>query len=426
MTEQALRMFVFFSELLNRRIVLPSGQSLGKVWDFKIQLGETFPRVCAICVKKLTDRQIRVMDWKEVERINGNMIQVKDTLPVVLPRLEVKENELLLREEILDKQVVDTLGAKIERVNDIHLLMTEGELRVVHVDVGIRGLFRRLGWGKSVDAATNWLFSYQIPQKLVSWKYVQPLAEDPVRKTLKLNVTHRKISEINPSDLADILEELDHMKRQAVFGSLEVETAAGALEEVVPQMQHSLLENLKREQVADIVEEMAPDEAVDLLSRLSEDKQIKILEQIAREKREMLEKLLIHPEGKAGGIMTTEFVTLDQNLTVADALEKIRKDFSEVEVIYYVYVVDQELHLLGVVSLRNLLVSDPSLSLGELMYKPVKKVKVSDSKKRVLNLFRKYDFEVIPVVDKENIVRGTITLKDAIQATIPEFRQKKR
>ena len=342
-----------------------------------------------------------------------------------MPTLEIKEQEILLREEILDKQVVDTLGAKIERVNDIHLLMTDGELRVVHVDVGIRGIFRRLGWGKWVDAVTNWLFSYQIPQKLISWKYVQPLAEDPVRQTLKLNVSQRKISDINPSDLADILEELDHQKRQAVFGTLELESAADALEEVVPRMQTTLLENLKREQVADLLEEMAPDEAVDLLSRLSDDKQVRILEEIAREKREILEKLLIHPEGKAGGIMTTEFVTLDQNLTVAEALEKIRKDFSDLEVVYYLYVVDQEKHLLGVASLRNLLLADPNSTLEQLMYRAIKKVKVSDSKKRVLNLFRKYDFVVVPVVDKENVVRGIITLKDAIQAALPEFKKKR-
>lgn len=418
-------MFVFLTELLNRRVVTPSGLSLGKVWDFKIQLGELFPQVCAVCIKKFTDRQARILDWQEVESLSGNVLKVREPPPSLLPTLEIKEQEILLREEILDKQVVDTLGAKIERVNDIHLLMTDGELRVVHVDVGIRGIFRRLGWGKWVDAVTNWLFSYQIPQKLISWKYVQPLAEDPVRQTLKLNVSQRKISDINPSDLADILEELDHQKRQAVFGTLELESAADALEEVVPRMQTTLLENLKREQVADLLEEMAPDEAVDLLSRLSDDKQVRILEEIAREKREILEKLLIHPEGKAGGIMTTEFVTLDQNLTVAEALEKIRKDFSDLEVVYYLYVVDQEKHLLGVASLRNLLLADPNSTLEQLMYRAIKKVKVSDSKKRVLNLFRKYDFVVVPVVDKENVVRGIITLKDAIQAALPEFKKKR-
>jgi Mg/Co/Ni transporter MgtE len=225
--------------------------------------------------------------------------------------------------------------------------------------------------------------------------------------------------------LADILEELDHQKRRAVFGSLELETAAGALEEVVPQMQSQLLENLKREKVADIIEEMAPDEAVDLLSRLSEDKQVRILEEIAREKREVLEKLLMHPEGKAGSIMTTEFVTLQQKLTVAEALAKIRKDFSELEVIYYVYVVDELNHLIGVLSLRELLLANPSARLEELMFRAVKKVKVSDSKKKVLNLFRKYDFVVVPVVDKDNVVKGTITLKDAIQAAIPAFKKKR-
>jgi len=425
MADQTLKMFVFLSELLNRRVVTPAGKSLGKVCDFKIQLGESFPQVTAVCIKRLTDRQPRVIDWKQVQSLNGNVITLKENPNTLLPPLEVKERELLLKEELLDKQVVDTFGARIERVNDIHLLMTDGELRVVHVDVGMRGIFRRLGWDKLVDAATNWLFTYQIPQKLISWKFVQPLAEDSLRKTLKLNVTQRKISEINPSDLADILEELDHQKRLAVFGSLEPEAAAGALEEVVPRMQPVMIEHLKREDLADIVEEMAPDEAVDMLSRLSDDKQVRILEEMARDKREVIEKLLMQPEGKAGSIMTTEIVTLDQNLSVAEALEKVKRDFSELEIIYYAYVVDADNHLLGVVSLRNLLVDNPNLKLEQLMNRAVKKVKMSDSKKKVLNLFRKYDFVVVPVVDKENIVKGTVTLKDAIQAAIPEFKKKR-
>ncbi len=425
MAEQTLKMFIFLSELLNRRVITPSGLSLGKVYDFKIKLGELFPQVTSVCIKKLTDRHTRELDWQQVETVNGNLLKIKESVSNHLPLLEVKEQELLLKEEILDKQVVDTFGAKIERVNDIHLLMNDSELRVVHVDVGLRGLFRRLNWIKLIDGATNWLFSYQIPERLISWKFIQPLAEDPVRKTLKLNVNQRKLAEINPSDLADILEELDHQKRRAVFGTLELETAAEALEEVVPQMQPQLLENLKREQVADIVEEMAPDEAVDLLSRLSDDKQVKILEEMVREKREVLQKLLMHPEGKAGSIMNTEFVSLNKKLIVSEGLEKIRRDFAELEVIYYVYVVDDEQHLLGVLSLRELLTAGPEQTLEELMHRSVKKVKVSDSKKKVLDLFRKYDFVVVPVVDKENFLRGAITFKDAVQAALPEFKKKR-
>lgn len=424
MPEQPNDVFLFLTDVLGRRLEDQKGNSLGRVHDVKILLVDSFPKVTALCVKKGWGKGLKSLDWERVEPAIQSVLKVKDSGEGT-SELEVKDKEILLREEILDKQVVDTVGAKIERVNDIHLLSTNGELRVVHVDVGIRGLLRRLGWEKWFDSLTQWLFSYKIPHRLISWKYVQPLADDPMRKTLKLSLSQQRISEIHPSDLADILEDLGHHKRQAIFGSLDPETAAEALEEVVPQMQHTLVEGLQKEKLADIIEEMAPDEAVDLLSKLSEDKKVKIMEEIAREKREILENLLLHPEGKAGSIMTTEFVSLNQNLTVAAALNKIKTEYTDLEVIYYVYVVDDQGHLLGVLSLRNLLVAEPEMTLEQLMKRTVKKVKVGESKKKVINIFRKYDFVVVPVVDKENTLKGIITLKDAINSAIPEFRPKR-
>src|SRR5262249_53968242 len=153
-------------------------------------------------------------------------------------------HHVLLRKEILDKQIVDTHGAKLERVNDLHFLVAERELRVVHVDVGFRGLLRRLGWLRGFDSLTEWLFSYQLADHLVSWKFVQPLASDPTRSVLKLNYTQRRLDDIHPSDLADIMEELDVHQRQVMFRSLDVETAAEALEEVDEKLQIPLLESV--------------------------------------------------------------------------------------------------------------------------------------------------------------------------------------
>ena len=285
MEENALKMFVFLSEILNHRVIDSEGRIIGKVVDLRARLGELFPGVVWGHVRNKKPKELSAFSWRSVESINGNVIRLKPDAEGLCTDLEIKEGEILLKGEILDKQVVDTYGAKIERANDLHLLLAEGRLSLVHVDYGIRGIFRRLGWIKYVDALTNWFFAYQIPNKLLSWKYIQPLSHDPRKKTLKLNLTHRKLSEIHPSDLADILEELDKHERSYVFHALDVETQADALEEVDSETKVSLIEDLSDEIASDVIEEMEPDEAVDLLLDLPEEKKKELIEEMEEEKR---------------------------------------------------------------------------------------------------------------------------------------------
>ena len=208
-----------------------------------------------------------------------------------LEPVTVSNEEILLREDLLDKQVVDTFGAKIERVNDVHLIIVNRDLRTVHVDFGPRGILRRLGWLKTVDRMTGWLFAYTFPEKMISWKYVQPLASDP-KKNLKLNVTLRKLHELHPSDIADIIEELDQANRSSVFKALDLETAAETLQEIDPKLQLSLLETASDEKLSDILEEMEPDEATDILADLPEEKKQKLMRTMEKPYRQTVEDLL--------------------------------------------------------------------------------------------------------------------------------------
>jgi len=426
MDKNDLRMFIFLSELLDRRVVDEVGNALGKLNDLIVQMGEVFPKVTQLCVVSPRPKTTKVIGWEEVLSLEGNLIKLKEDAYAKFDNYHSKPQELLLRDEILDKQVVDTYGSKLERVNDLHFLINHGELRLVHVDVGVRAILRRLGFINVMDALTNWFFAYQVPNKLISWKYVQPLAKDPFKEALKLNVTQRKLSEIHPSELADLLEELDREKREAMFKSLDVETAAQTLEEVHPEVSVSLIETVGEEKASDIIEEMAPDEAVDLLADLPEEKKHTIIQAMEKEKREELEKLLAYPEGTAGSLMTVDFITLLENLTVAQAIEQIRKHALASEVVYYVYLINEQKQLLGVLSLRHLLLATPDSILEKIMNKRVKKLKANDSKRKVVNYFRKYDYVAVPVVDENNILRGIITLKDAIDAEMPEFRHPKR
>ena len=187
-----MKQFVFFSEIHVRAVFDSQGRPIGRLDDLKVKLGEIFPKVTSVVLKKDRRPKHRAVDWDETEGLNEGPIRLKPGTEDKITTLEVGAAELLLRVDLLDKQVVDTFDAKIERVNDVHLLIVDHELRVVHIDFGLRGLLRRLGWLKAVDSFTSWLFAYSLPERLISWKYIQPLAAH-LKSRLKLNVTMRKL-----------------------------------------------------------------------------------------------------------------------------------------------------------------------------------------------------------------------------------------
>jgi magnesium transporter len=421
MEEHTLKMFVFLSEILNRRVIDSEGKIVGKVVDLRAKLGELFPGVVSVHVKQKRSERLLAFSWQNVESINGNVMRLKADAEGQNTDLEIKEGEILLKDEILDKQVVDTHGAKIERANDLHLLLAEGRLSVVHVDYGVRGIFRRLGWIRYVDALTNWLFAYQIPNKLLSWKYIQPLSHDPRKKTLKLNLTHRKLSEIHPSDLADILEELDKHERSYVFHALDVETQADTLEEVNSETKVSLIEDLSDEVASDVIEEMEPDEAADLLLDLPEDKKKELIETMETDKRVELEELLKFKEGTAGSIMTPDFIACLQTDTAGKVMDIFKQSTDPLDTISYIYVKDDQEKLVGVVTLRELILNQPETPVDSFMNRHLVKLKTDDSVKEVAETFKKYKFLALPVVDEDDRMKGIITLRDGIEAIFPEF-----
>jgi len=421
MNQNSIKMFLFLSEILGRRVIDPNGKVVGKVVDMKARLGELFPRINSLCLRKKGEKNPFLISWGDIKTLDENMIKLKETTVEKISPLEIEEMEILLKGEILDKQVVDTLGAKVERVNDIHLLLSEGELRIVHVDIGIRGILRRLRWTGWVDAVTNWLFAYQLKDKLISVKHIQPVASDPERKTLKLTVTLRKLSEIHPSDLADILEELDKNERKAVFESLDLETAAETLEEVNPKVGVSLIESEAEPLASDILEEMAPDEAVDLLLSLPEEKKEKLIQEMDNQTREKLRELLKFREGTAGSIMTVEYLSLPQDKTVDQAMEKFKTSTDPLETTSYIYLTNEDEKLVGVSTLRQLILNPGEKKLSELMNRDVIKLNLSDDIDEVTEIFKKYKLMALPVVDEENRLKGIITLRDAVDAAFPEF-----
>jgi magnesium transporter len=415
-----VRVFLYFSEFLGLPVLAADGTRFGRVSDLKIRLGELYPKAGTLVVRRRDGKATRALGWDRVETLEPGAVRLKAGAEAQGTDLEVGPDEILVREDLLDKQVVDTHGARIERVNDIHLLSAHGELRIAHVDFGLRGLLRRLRWLRPADALTSWLFSTRIPEKLAGWKYVQPLASDP-KRNLKLNVTVRRLHEMHPSDIADIIEELDRANRSSVFRALDAETAAETLQEVDPRLQLSLIETAPPDRASDILESMEPDEAKDFLSELPEEKKERLIGTMEKPFRERVVGLMKYKEGTAGSIMTTDFLALDRNRTIGDAVEAFRTAFHPLETVAYIYVTGEGRRLTGVVTLRHLLLCRREEPLGSLMNPHVLAVRTDDGVGEVADVFNKYKFLAVPVVDADRAVQGIITLQDIVQATAEEL-----
>jgi Mg/Co/Ni transporter MgtE len=288
----------------------------------------------------------------------------------------------------------------------------------VHADVGFRGLIRRVGLIKLLDAIVQGLFDYKLTNHFIPWKFIQPLNSPDL---LRLNIAQSRLSQIHPADLADILEDLDVKQRAAVFQALDIETAAETLEETDPKVQVSLINDLNSEKASDIIEEMSLSEATDLIADLPKAKAEGILKEMEKDIADDVKELLAHPEREAGGMMTTSYLSFSPSTTVKEALEKIRSEAADVDLVYYVYVTDEDEHLLGVISLKDLILATEDQKLENIMDERVISVKLDDKDDTIAEQFAKYAFTAIPVVDENEKMQGTIIFKNLLEIVAPQL-----
>ncbi len=411
------QVFLYLSELLGGKILDSDGRPIGRVLDLTGNIGGMYPPVIDVVVRLKEGRRTVMLPWQAIAVFNGTLT-ARPLLPEDFREPAFRSGELLLKETLLDKQVVDTDGAKIRRVNDLQFLMANKILYLVHVDVGFRGLLRRVGLERPIAFILRTLFDYVMTDQLISWKFVQPVSSPDL---LRLTVAQNRLAQLHPADLADIIEELDIHQRSAVFGSLDVETAAETLEETDPKIQVSLIEGLSMENASDIIEEMSLSEAADLLGDLPRERVEAILNEMEKEVAEDMKELLAHPEEKAGGLMTTSYLSFEPGVTAGEAMEKIRREAEDMDLIYYLYVVDGEEHILGVLTLRDLLVAPPATVLSDLMDTRVVSVNIEAKKERIADDFAKYGILAIPVVDDNDTLKGVILFKNLLEVVAPKL-----
>ena len=411
---------IFASEVIKRPVLDQLGEEIGRLRDIVVGLGETFPAVIALVVG--AGRTVYVIPWGTVNLFNRRVISI-NTYRKDLTPTSPDPTDILLCRDILDKQIVDIYGAKLVRVNDLKLSDVNGRLCLVATDIGLRGILRRLGIEEQGEKLLA-LFRSKLPHKLIGWNYLQTV--EPKLARLTLTVSRKKVAKLHPADLAEIITEVSQKERAAMFNDLDVDIAAEALGELEPRVQAGILEGMTKEQAADILEKMPPDEAADVLGDIPEEKAQALMNEMQKDEAEDVQELLEHEEDTAGGLMTTEYLSYPPELTVDDAIKELRLAAPNVETIYYLYVVDDEEKLLGVLSLKNLILARPESQLRDIMTAPVKTVTVDADEKDVAEFISKYNLLAAPVVDENMGMHGIVTVDDVMEVLLPTPSKKKR
>ena len=326
--------------------------------------------------------------------------------------------EILLRREILDKQIVDTDGARVVRVNDVHMLRARvNEVRVVHVDIGFSGIIRRLGWDRPVRAFLRAIGVHAkapAEERLLSWRYVVPLRSGRLSRDLHLNVTQNQLAQLHPAELAEIMEELDRFEGPAMLEALDLPRAAQTLAELSPELQRLLLEALDVRRTSVLLSTMAPDEAADILEALPEHMRERLVKALPAADAATVTDLLRQEPDTAGSVMNPEVFTVPPETTIQAIREMLRGGSEELVRGYSVVVVDEERRLRGIVPLPDLVRAHGVSAVAEVMDGDPVAVRPGDPMADVAEIFDRFNLLSLPVVDAEGHLEGVVTEDDVV------------
>ncbi len=403
----AIRTF-YLSRILDTPLYSEIGLKLGRIKDVLVDVGAVRPRVVAIRVH--TAKGPVLLDYAKfrVEKEKGRYSLVCSE-PV--PFVHDETCCILLRRTMMDKQIVDIDGRKVERVNDLRLAVLEDGTFLVAVDVGMEGLLRRLGVARPVGRLLR-PFHIAVPNHLILWDEVQTV--DAGNAGLRLSSRASSIGRLHPSDVADIIDSLDRNAQIAVFASLDQEKAADVLEELEPETQATLLSNLPLEHAADLLEAMPSDEVADILDGLNDEKAEALLNEMEDEASDEVRELMEYEDGTVGSVMSKDYFAFNEYQTVEDVFETLRRIRPESDSIYYLYILDNAGVLIATVSLRDLIVSDPLTRLSAVMNEKVQSVLDTDRIEAIVEIIDKYNLLAVPVVDDQKKLSGVVIINDVV------------
>ena len=402
----------YLSNMLGRPVYDSTGEKLGTVSDLAISTGEVFPRITSLAFKG-PGRTPFMISWRKyVEDFTEDEVRL-NTESYNIRFSYLQPTEVLLARDLLDQQIVDTQGLKIVRVNDLKLSPSGSQLRLLGAEVGVRGILRGLHplLEKAVVSGAK-LLNRKIEEKIIAWNYMDLLDRDLSK--VKLSVTHKRLDELHPADVADILEQLDPKQRAEVFNHLDDARSAEVIAELEDEFQAETLDDMEDSEVSGLLGQMDPDDAADIIRDLPYEKAETLLRLMGVEDAAEI-RLLGYRENTAGGMMTTRFVALSEDDTVGEAIETLRHLDEDFPTVHYVYVLEEDSEkLVGVMSMRTLVLAHNDTRLGDVMYTDIISVPPDEDEEEVASDISKYDLVALPVVDEGGHMLGLVTVDDAL------------
>jgi sporulation protein YlmC with PRC-barrel domain len=413
-------MELYATELMGSKAYDAEGNFVGRVREFFIEPAEATNRVSHYLLAR-GNYQPLVAKHNQIASVSAG----KMNLNVGERDLELyrpNESWLAVQKDLLDQQIIDTRGRKVVRVNDVELaeLRANGnvELRVIQVDVGVPGAVRRLLQGVVPSRVVRKLQS-KLPQRAIRWEFVNLVEPDPLRR-VKLRITHEKLEDLHPADLAEIMEDLSAAERQGIIASLDEETAAAVLAELDERLTTQIVEKLDPGKAADILEEMAPDAAADVLADLSKETSEELLDEMPGQEADEVRELLEFDPATAGGMMNPEFAFVGETSTREEVLEWLRGQELNLDQLDTIVLLDDNAQYSGTVSVGRLLLAAPDQRMAELKMEPLLSLPSNADDKEVFQLFDKYNLRMLTVIDGENRPIGAIAVDDVVSRLVKD------
>jgi magnesium transporter len=405
---------LYATELMGAKTYDAQGNYVGKIREFFIEPAEQPNRIAHYLLSRGRFQPLVARHDQVASVAPGTMrLSVNERL---LEPYEPNEAWLAVQKDLLDQQIIDTAGRKVVRVNDVDLAEQKSngnvELRVTQVDVGLPGAVRRLFHGIAPQTFIRKLQG-QLPPRSIRWEFVNLVEPDPLRR-VKLRITHEKLEDLHPADLADIMEDLSAAERQGIIASLDEETAAAVLGELDARLTTQIVEKLDPEKAADILEEMAPDAAADLLADLPKETSEELLDEMPGQEAADVRELLEFDPSTAGGMMNTDFVFVGEDATRDEVLKWMRQEDLNLDQLDTIVLLDRAAQLSGTVPVARLLLAEHDQTLASLKMEPLLSLRPDASEKEVFEIFDKYNLRTLAIVDEENRPIGTITVDDVV------------
>jgi CBS domain-containing protein len=386
-----------------------SGERLGRVDDLIVRLGDQdYPPVTGV-VATVAARQVFVAAEQVVELGPGFVLLEADRLD--LQHFRRRPQEVLLKKDVLDRQLINVDGARLVRANEIELARLEGWYRVVGVDVSLRGLVRRV-----------------IPRALsgrleaggfLDWAAVEPFTGHV--PTVRLRIPHPKLARLHPAQVADLVEAASHEEGREIIAAVagDPEREADVFEELDERHTLEFVEDRSDGEIAELLGRMETDDAADLVLQLPEERREDVIGLLPGFHERRLRALLGYDPATAGGLMSPEFVCVYADATREEALDRVERSKVPADALAWIYGMNTRRRLRGGIALADLVRTAEGERLRNVL-RPVQTVRAEADLEEVARLMTDFDLTIVPVVDEDDRILGIVTVDDVLELVLPE------